>query len=256
MGLDVFFAILVLIFAIRGWFRGFWKQSIRLGSFVAAVYSAAPIRDFALPIVDDYLGIRPDVLQMLLWWGTLFLSFILISSLGHGLLRSYQSRSEEDRIRKGLPKRPHRGNESAGSLLGMLKGILVASMIAGTLQSNLGDYRKQDGWLGQHVSKSKILAVTARYHFAEIVGNSVPVQHLVAQFRDEGFQLFRGVGDDASGSTVNLPVSDDRQVDPSAAPHEFGNKLEDPQDNAEESPDQRIDSLLQTLDQVLGLTDR
>ncbi|HEY2158980.1 MAG TPA: CvpA family protein, partial [Isosphaeraceae bacterium] len=60
MGLDILLGLVILAAAVRGWFRGFVLQAIRLGGLVGAVYSAAPIRDAARPYVNEYLpSIRP-----------------------------------------------------------------------------------------------------------------------------------------------------------------------------------------------------
>ena len=68
MGLDIALGIMVLLGAIRGWFRGFVLQAIRLGGLVGCVYAAGPIRDYArphvvaLPGLDPAVHARPDAL--------------------------------------------------------------------------------------------------------------------------------------------------------------------------------------------------
>ena len=59
MGLDLTLGALVLIAALRGWFKGFLLQAIALSSLIGCVYIADPIRDFARPHAIDYLpGVR------------------------------------------------------------------------------------------------------------------------------------------------------------------------------------------------------
>ena len=47
MGLDIALGIMVLLGAIRGWFKGFVLQAIRLSGLVGCVYAAGPVRDYA-----------------------------------------------------------------------------------------------------------------------------------------------------------------------------------------------------------------
>src|SRR4051812_14035103 len=69
MGLDIILGLFLLAAAIRGWFRGFLLQSIRLGGLVGSIYAASPIRDAARPYAVQYLpSIRPELLDRLLWW--------------------------------------------------------------------------------------------------------------------------------------------------------------------------------------------
>ena len=51
MGLDLALGGLVLLAAIRGWFKGFVMQAVRLSGLVACVYAADPIRDQVRPRV-------------------------------------------------------------------------------------------------------------------------------------------------------------------------------------------------------------
>ena len=45
MGLDIALGLMILLGAIRGWFRGFVLQALQLGGLVGCVYAAGPIRD-------------------------------------------------------------------------------------------------------------------------------------------------------------------------------------------------------------------
>ena len=72
MGLDIALGVMILLGAIRGWFRGFVLQAIRLGGLVGCVYAAGPIRDQARPHVVPLPGrsIPPPMLDRMLWWSS------------------------------------------------------------------------------------------------------------------------------------------------------------------------------------------
>ena len=64
MGLDLVLGGMVLVAAVRGWFKGFVVQAIRLGGLVAAVYAAGPVRDQIKPYALKYHPtIRPDLVD-------------------------------------------------------------------------------------------------------------------------------------------------------------------------------------------------
>ncbi|HEX8200072.1 MAG TPA: CvpA family protein, partial [Isosphaeraceae bacterium] len=111
MGLDVALGVLVLLAAVRGWFRGFLLQAIRLGGLVACVYLADPVRDLARPMAREHLAtISPELLDKLLWWAAAVASYVVMTGVATWLVRAYRRHpyGESD---------PHRGDQSAGALL-------------------------------------------------------------------------------------------------------------------------------------------
>src|SRR4051794_4161085 len=80
MGLDLALGGLVLLTAIRGWLKGFLVQAIRLTGLVSSVYLAAPVRDQVKPYLAGYLPtMRPEVLDRLMWWGSLVVSYFVLT---------------------------------------------------------------------------------------------------------------------------------------------------------------------------------
>src|SRR3954468_14264992 len=123
MGLDVALGVLVLLAAVRGWFRGFILQAIRLGGLIACVYLAAPVRDLVRPFAREHLAtISPELLDKLLWWAAAAASYIITTGGATWLVQAYR------RHPYGEPD-PHRGDQSAGALLGASKGLLVVSFL-------------------------------------------------------------------------------------------------------------------------------
>src|SRR5580693_4907440 len=112
MGLDIALGIMVLLAAIRGWFRGFVLQSIRLGGLVGCVYAAAPVRDLVRPYVAEYLkSVKPELLDRLLWWSAAVIGYVLAVGLASLAVKMYRRRPFGE-------VEPNRTDQSAGFLLG------------------------------------------------------------------------------------------------------------------------------------------
>src|SRR4051794_40888407 len=110
MGLDIILGIVILVGAIRGWFRGFVLQAIRLGGLVGCVYAADPLRDFARPYVTPYLTAIPTyALDRMLWWSSAVVSYITMVGLASLAVKLYRKRPY------GEPE-PNRADQFAGLL--------------------------------------------------------------------------------------------------------------------------------------------
>src|SRR5262245_23957165 len=82
MGLDVTLGVVILIGAIRGWFKGFVSQVVRLGGFIACFYLADPVREQARPYVLAKLPtIEPGLMDRILWWVAAVVSYIVLVGL-------------------------------------------------------------------------------------------------------------------------------------------------------------------------------
>ena len=98
MGMDLILGAVILIAALRGWFKGFFAQAIRLGGVVGGVYLAGPIRDLARPIAAERLtSMAPDLLDRILWWVAAFGAFVVLSGTATGLLMAYRRRLARER---------------------------------------------------------------------------------------------------------------------------------------------------------------
>lgn len=182
MGLDITLGILVLVAALRGWFRGFLGQAIRLASLVACVYLADPIRDVALPYAREQLPtMRPELLAKLLWWAGAAGSFVVLAGVATGILKLSRRKpyGEAD---------PHRGDQSAGFLLGATKGLVVAAFLVAGIDRYAGQYLKDLDWVQEQLSASQAMALGRQYHPAERIWESPPVQQYVAHVRRHGIQ--------------------------------------------------------------------
>jgi uncharacterized membrane protein required for colicin V production len=182
MGLDITLGVLVLVAAVRGWFRGFLGQAIRLASLVACVYLADPIRDVALPYAHEQLpSIRPEVLSKLLWWVGAAGSFVVLAGVATGILKLSRRKpyGEAD---------PHRGDQSAGFLLGGAKGLVVAAFLVAGIDRYAAQYLKDLDWVQDQLAASQAMALGRQYRPADRIWDSPPVRQYVAHIRKHGIQ--------------------------------------------------------------------
>lgn len=221
MGMDLILGSLVLVAAVRGWFRGFFAQAIRIGGLVGGVYLAGPIRDLARPIAAERLtSMAPDLLDRLLWWIAAVGSYVVLSGVATGILSASRRRLARDReAAGGLLGSAHRGDHSAGALFGAAKGLIVAAFLAGMLQQYAPDYLKAGGWAGEQVQTSYALTLTERHEPARRIWESEPVRAFVSHIREMGL----GVTDDGDDSPAEESESgfDPRRIlaaDPETKP--------------------------------------
>jgi hypothetical protein len=182
MGLDVALGVLVLLAAVRGWYRGFILQAIRLGGIVACVYLADPVRDLVRPFAREHLAtMGPELLDKLLWWAAAAVSYVVTTGVASWLVHAYRRHpyGEFD---------PHRGDQSAGALLGASKGLLVVAFLVAGIDGYAPDYVKAGGWAGEQVKTSRALAWSQRYQPAARIWAAPPVRMFVEYVRRMGLQ--------------------------------------------------------------------
>jgi uncharacterized membrane protein required for colicin V production len=181
MGLDIALGVMVLVAAIRGWFKGFVLQAIHIAALVGCVYLADPLRDLARPYVRDYFpGVQPELLDRLMWWTGAVAAYLVTAGVAVSTVRLYRRRH----YLEGLE--PNRGDQGAGFLLGAAKGGLVVIFLAAGIGRHVPSYIQSGGWIAQQIERSWSIKLTHQYHPAEQVWNSVPVQTLVTRIRQRG----------------------------------------------------------------------
>jgi uncharacterized membrane protein required for colicin V production len=181
MGLDLALVAVVLIAAIRGWFRGFVSQAIRIAGFVACFYLAAPVRDQARPYVLERLPkVDPVLIDRILWWTSAATSYIVI--VGTATLIVKLARRPDA---TGKPD-ARRDNQFAGFLLGAGKGTLVAVFMLAAFQKYGGEWEGRIAWVGDMAAGSRALAWNRQYEPAPKIWESVPVRRFVDHIRRHG----------------------------------------------------------------------
>lgn len=183
MGLDLTLGALIVLAALRGWFRGFFAQAIRLGGLVGCVYLAAPLRDLIQPAAIEYLpSIRPELLDKLLWWASAVLAFVVLTGLATWVLKAAQRRGDLDR--KDAPS--YRGDQSAGALLGAAKGAITVAFIVAGVGRYAPQYLEKGGWVGEQVVESRALALSEQHQPAMRIWQAEPVQNFIEHVRRMG----------------------------------------------------------------------
>ena len=126
MSLDLIFFGLVGVFAIIGFFTGFWMQVMRLGALVLAYLLAGVIGKPLGPSLGGSLGV-PSLVGSLIGTGLAFiLLYAIFSTVGWVLLRRWERsrmKDEEDKPRRRTWER------AAGAALGGAKVFLVLYLI-------------------------------------------------------------------------------------------------------------------------------
>jgi uncharacterized membrane protein required for colicin V production len=183
MGWDLALAGLVLMTAVRGWFRGFVLQAIRLGGLVGCVYLADPIRDGAKPYVAPQLpSIEPETLDRLLWWASCVVAYVLTVGLATWAVKVYRQRPYGD-------PELHKGDQAAGLLLGATKGLIIAAFLTAAVEQYALEPLQGFDWVDQQAHESQALAWSRQYRPAQRIWASEPVRNFVAHIQRQGLRL-------------------------------------------------------------------
>ena len=175
MGLDIALGVMVLLGAIRGWFRGFVLQAIRLGGIVGSVYAAAPLRDYVRPHVVPYLKSIPTVmLDRMLWWSSAVATYLVAVGLATLAVKLYRRRPY------GEPE-PNRVDQFAGLWLAAGKAAIVAAFLVGAIDKHAIGWIRQVPWAQEQMKASTVLTWHEDYHPADKIWSAAPVQHFVNQ---------------------------------------------------------------------------
>ena len=182
MGLDITLGALVLISAIRGWFKGFLKQAIPLGALIGCVYLADPIRDLARPhALKSFPSIGPEVMNRLLWWTAATVSYVVVAGIGLMTLRSMRKRTYGD-------PEPDRADQGAGFTLGAIKGAILASFLAWGISEIGPKVLAPVPYVAEQAKTSQAMRWSEQYRPARVIWLSTPVQNFVARVKDRGIR--------------------------------------------------------------------
>jgi uncharacterized membrane protein required for colicin V production len=181
MGLDIALGIIILVAAIRGWFKGFVLQAIHIAALVGCIYLADPLRDLSRPYAREYFpGVQPELLDRLLWWTGAVVSYLVTAGVAVSTVKLYRRRH----YLEGLE--PNRGDQGAGFLLGGAKGALIAIFLAAAIGRHVPTYIRSGGWIAQEIGRSWAIRLNNQYHPADQVWNSAPVQTLITRIKQRG----------------------------------------------------------------------
>lgn len=181
MGLDLALGGLVLVMAIRGWLKGFLLQAIRLAGLVLCVYAADPVRDQIKPRVIGYLPtIRPELVDRMLWWSSAVAAYLIIVGLASLAVKLHR------RQPYGMEEESRRGDQFAGSLLGIAKALVVAMFLVAGVEKYASAHLKAIPWAQQQVETSRSMALNAQYHPVPRIWAAPPVQHFVQHVQRMG----------------------------------------------------------------------
>jgi membrane protein required for colicin V production len=200
MGLDLALGVIILLWAFRGWFKGFVNQAVRLTSLVVAVYAAVRVRDYAKPYIIPHLTtMKPDLVDQILWWVSMVLTYIVLVAVA-SLVVKMTRRPEIP----GISQAGH-NDQFAGFFLGALKGLVAASFLTAGIQNYGLERVKNVSWADEQAKASRALEWNETYQPARKIWAWKPVRHFCNHFQRMGFPGLidegetRGDGPDAEG---------------------------------------------------------
>lgn len=180
MGLDIALGIVVLLAGIRGWFKGFIRQVIPLVALVGCVYLADPVRELARPYAREYFPtVGAPVLERLLWWSAAVLSYLVTTGIAFSILKSMKKKTYGD-------PEPNRTDQGAGFTFGVVKGLIIASCLASAVRSYAPGYYEKAPFVEDQAKGSRSMAWAEKYHPAETLWKSQPVQAFVGRVKNRG----------------------------------------------------------------------
>ena len=180
MGLDILLGLFILASGVRGWFRGFVLQSIRLAGLVGSVYAADLLRDAVKPHLAGYLpSMRPDLLDRLLWWTGAVACYVVSVGLASLAVKMARRRPFGE-------SEPNRTDQFAGFFLGGVKGAIIVAFLTAALHKHAVDRVKGIDWAEQQAKDSYAIEWDGQYRPAERMWTSVPVRHFVTEIRRKG----------------------------------------------------------------------
>ncbi len=202
MGLDLALGVIVLVAAFRGWFQGFVSQAVRMSSLVIAIYTAAPVRDYAKPYVSPHLSsIDPSVIDRILWWVSAVAVNLVLVGVASLVIKMTRRPEIPGIVQSG------RNDQFAGFFVGAMKGLLAAVFVAAGIQNYAMDQIKSVNWADEQVKASWALKWNEAYQPARKIWASRPVRHIVDHIermglRRPGDPSEAQSGDDTAGDEV------------------------------------------------------
>jgi uncharacterized membrane protein required for colicin V production len=226
MGLDLALGVIILLWAFRGWFKGFVNQAIRLTSFVVAVYAGVRVRDYAKPYVLPHLAtIKPETIDLILWWVSWALTYIVLVAVA-SLVVKMTRRPEIP----GISQSGH-NDQFAGFFLGALKGLVAASFMTAGIQNYGLERAKNVSWADDQAKASWALRWNETYQPAHKIWASKPVRHFVNHVHRMGFP-----GLVVPGETPGEDSDDESLVRTASRPAEVEGSRVDPRAGESASP--------------------
>lgn len=180
MGLDIAMGLVVLVWAIRGYLRGFVLQAIRLAGLAICPFLADPIRDYLQPqLAPQFPTIGPELLSRLIWWSASVLTFVAMTGLGGLTFRMSRRRTLGE-------SEPSYADQGAGFLLGLAKGLILAIALTALINQFGVDQLKSIAWADEQLKTSQALALAKQYEPARKLWELPPIQAYVGQVRRNG----------------------------------------------------------------------
>ena len=181
MGLDVVLGVIVLLAALRGWFRGFTSQAVGIGSFISCFYLADPVREEIRPYIIPRLPlIDPALLDCIFWWVSAVIAYIVMRAVLSLAIRLMRTPPEP-----GEPM-PRREDRIGGMVVGAGKGLLVAALFSALVLKFDEDLARHASWAQRQTKGSFALKWSQEYRPVPRIWAAPPVRHFVEHIQRNG----------------------------------------------------------------------
>jgi uncharacterized membrane protein required for colicin V production len=183
MGLDIALGAIILVGALRGWFRGFTSQAVRLVSMVACVYLALPVREQVRPYILAKLpAVEPGLLDRMLWWVAAVVSYIALVGLVSLAIQLMKTPPEKGEVVS------RRADRVGGLSLGAAKGAVIAAFLAAGVLRYGGELTRNVSWLERQVGGSLALEWTEKYQPVPRLWATAAVRDFVGRIQRHGLR--------------------------------------------------------------------
>ena len=181
MGLDVVLGVIVLLAALRGWFRGFTSQAVGIASFIVCFYLAGPVREEIRPYVIPNLPlVAPWLLDCIFWWVSAVIAYIVTRAVLSLAVRLMRTPPEP-----GEPM-PWREDRIGGMFLGVGKGLIVAALLSALVLKFDEDLARHASWAQRQTKGSFALKWSQQYRPVPRIWAAPPVRHFVEHIQRNG----------------------------------------------------------------------
>jgi uncharacterized membrane protein required for colicin V production len=183
VGLDVALGSIILFAAMRGWFKGFVSQAVRIAAFIACFYLADPVREQIRPyIMSKMPAIDTGLLDRILWWVAAVVSYTVL--VGLTTLSIQLARTPPP---PGVTH-SNRDDRFGGLLLGVAKGLLVAAFLAAAVEKYAAEIARTTPWANRQTLDSFALKWNNQYQPATRIWTATPVRNFVEHIQRNGLK--------------------------------------------------------------------
>jgi membrane protein required for colicin V production len=122
--IDFILVIFFLLFGLRGYFKGFFREAFSLAGLTVGFIAAVRYNQAVAPIIEEYWKVSPFILKGVSFVGIFFIVYFLFNLFGWFLHHSQRLLFLQTL------------NRAAGVVIGLLKGVAVMGLAISFMDSS------------------------------------------------------------------------------------------------------------------------